>query len=76
LAPATTEPQGNDFDREAQQALQGADAKKALKTQLEGKVYSGRASTQEINLLKAICKDLHDRACIDACRQMLQKQQN
>ena len=49
----------------------------ALKQQLEQKVYSGRASDTEINLLISTCKDLGDKLCVGQARQIkLQKQQN
>ena len=38
----------------------------ALKQQLEQKVYSGRASDTEINLLISTCKDLGDKLCVGA----------
>lgn len=75
-APATTAStarptaSGTDIDREGQLALTQRDlAKKAL----EGKVYSGRASTDEIRLLKSLCKEVGDRNCVDMCRKMLDK---
>jgi pSer/pThr/pTyr-binding forkhead associated (FHA) protein len=63
---------GSDLDREGQLALTQKDlAKKAL----EGKVYSGRASTDEVRLLKALCKEVGDRNCVEMCRKMLDKPQ-
>ncbi|MGD0525649.1 MAG: FHA domain-containing protein [Polyangiaceae bacterium] len=65
-------------DKERLLALQGTqDSKMALKSQLEQKVYSGRASDTEINLLISTCKDLGDKLCVGQARQIkLQKQQN
>ena len=65
-------------DKERLLALQGTqDSKMALKQQLEQKVYSGRASDTEINLLISTCKDLGDKLCVGQARQIkLQKQQN
>ncbi len=67
-ATATTPP--NDVDREGQLALT---QRNIAKKQLEGKVYSGRASSDEVRLLKALCKELGDHACVEQCRQMLNK---
>jgi pSer/pThr/pTyr-binding forkhead associated (FHA) protein len=63
-------------DKERQLALQGTqDSKIALKQQLEQKVYSGRGSDTEINLLISTCKDLGDKLCVVQARQIkLQKQ--
>jgi pSer/pThr/pTyr-binding forkhead associated (FHA) protein len=84
--PATTSPAaptsphtgGNSEDKERLLALQNtSDAKNALKSQLEQKVYSGRASDMEVNLLISTCKDLGDKACVAAARQVkAQRQQN
>ncbi|HEY5241312.1 MAG TPA: hypothetical protein VIJ22_07600, partial [Polyangiaceae bacterium] len=87
LPPATTPPPtataprptgGSVDDKERILALQGTqDAKMQLKQQLEQKVYSGRASDTEINLLISTCKDLGDKLCVGQARQIkLQKQQN
>jgi pSer/pThr/pTyr-binding forkhead associated (FHA) protein len=87
LPPATTPPPtataprptgGSVDDKERLLALQGTqDAKMQLKQQLEQKVYSGRASDTEINLLISTCKDLGDKLCVGQARQIkLQKQQN
>ena len=57
-------------------ALQGGtDAKTALKSQLEQKVYSGRASDTEINLLISTCKELGDKLCVANARQQKQLRQ-
>jgi pSer/pThr/pTyr-binding forkhead associated (FHA) protein len=70
-APTTTTP-ATDVDREGQLALT---QRNIAKKQLEGKVYSGRASENEVRLLKALCKELGDHACVEQCRQMLNKPQ-
>jgi pSer/pThr/pTyr-binding forkhead associated (FHA) protein len=64
-------------DRERQLALQGTqDSKILLKQRLEQKVYGGRASDTEINLLISTCKDLGDKLCVVQARQIkLQKSQ-
>jgi len=40
---------------------------------LEGKVFAHRGTTQEIKMLKAICKDQHDQACVAQCNAELGK---
>jgi pSer/pThr/pTyr-binding forkhead associated (FHA) protein len=64
-------------DKERSLALQATtDSKTVLKQQLEQKVYSGRASDTEINLLISICKELGDKLCVGQARQIKnQKQQ-
>ncbi len=64
-------------DRERALALQGTqDSKVLLKRQLEQRVNNGKASDSEIRLLIGTCKDLGDRACVQAAREALaQKQQ-
>lgn len=59
-------------------ALQGDQSSKmVLKQQLEQKVYTGRASDTEINLLISTCKDLGDKLCVGQARQIkAQKQQS
>ncbi|HEY8091471.1 MAG TPA: FHA domain-containing protein, partial [Polyangiaceae bacterium] len=58
-------------DKERMLALSGDQASKmALKQQLEQRVYSGRASDTEINLLISTCKDLGDKLCVGQARQI------
>lgn len=47
----------------------------ALRRGIEGKVWSGRASEQEIKLLIAICKHQRDMACRDRAVAMLKQKQ-
>ena len=78
-ATAATKPVatgGTSEDRERLLALQGGnDAKTALKAQLEQKVYSGRASDNEIRLLISTCKELGDKLCVAQARQQQQARQ-
>jgi ABC transport system ATP-binding/permease protein len=78
-ATATPRPTGtgtSSEDRERLLALQGGnDAKSALKNQLEQKVYSGRATDTEINLLISTCKELNDKVCVANARQQKQLRQ-
>ncbi len=71
--PAPARPPGGSMDdRERQLALQGTpDAKMLLKQQLELRVFSGKASETEMKLLISTCKDLGDKACVQAARATL-----
>jgi len=76
VTPKPTATAGSSEDRERLLALQGGnDAKTALKSQLEQKVYSGRASDTEINLLISTCKELGDKLCVANARQQKQLRQ-
>jgi pSer/pThr/pTyr-binding forkhead associated (FHA) protein len=72
VAAAPTKTGGTADDRERQAALQATtpDAKAAFKSQLEQKVYSGRASDTEIRMLIATCKELGDKMCVAQARQI------
>ena len=45
----------------------------AIRKGLEGKVWAGKASVEEIRMLKAICSHQGDRACRDRANQMLKQ---
>lgn len=45
----------------------------ALRAKLEPKVWSGKASADEIRMLKALCKEQEDRACRDRAAAMLKQ---
>ena len=45
----------------------------AIRRGLEGKVWSGKASLDEIRMLKAICSHMGDRACRDRAAAMLKQ---
>jgi hypothetical protein len=63
-------------DRERALALQGTqDSKALLKKQLEQRMNNGKASDTEIRLLIGTCKDLGDRACVQAARAALAQKQ-
>lgn len=63
-------------DRERALALQGTpDSKVLLKHQLEQRISNGKASDSEIRLLIGTCKDLGDRACVQAARAALVQRQ-
>ena len=48
-----------------------ADAETKARKQLEGRVWSGKATNDEIKMLRAICKHQNDRACADRAGQLL-----
>jgi hypothetical protein len=76
-APAAAKPSAASVDdRERALALQGTpDSKVLLKHQLEQRVNNGKASDSEIRLLIGTCKDLGDRACVQAARAALAQKQ-
>jgi pSer/pThr/pTyr-binding forkhead associated (FHA) protein len=55
-------------------ALQGRDGEAKARAALEPRVFSGRASPDEIRMLKAICKHQGDRACSDRAAALLANQ--
>jgi pSer/pThr/pTyr-binding forkhead associated (FHA) protein len=77
VATAPAKPPSGTDDRERQAALQATtqDAKNNMKTALEQKVYSGRASDTEIALLIATCKELGDKMCVAQARQIKAQRQ-
>jgi len=75
--PVVASPKPGGDDKERQAALQATtqDAKAALKTQLEQKVYSGRGTDTDIRLLIATCKELGDKMCVQQARQIQSQRQ-
>jgi len=65
--PATDQASGKTTDL----ALQGRDGEAKARAALEPRVFSGRASPDEIRMLKAICKHQGDRACSDRAAALL-----
>jgi ABC transport system ATP-binding/permease protein len=55
-------------------ALQGRDGEAKARATLEPRVFGGRASADEIRMLKAICKHQGDRACSDRAAALLAAQ--
>ncbi len=53
----------------------GLSEEEKMKKRLEPRVWSGKASIDEIRMLKAICGHLGDRACRDRAASMLKKKQ-
>lgn len=69
-APAA-EPGGNDKAREL--AAQGGDGEGKARRLLEPRVWSGRATVDEIRMLKAICRHQKDAACVNRANGLLQE---
>jgi pSer/pThr/pTyr-binding forkhead associated (FHA) protein len=57
--------------RAADLALEGRDGEARARAQLEPKVWNGRASPEEIRMLRAICKHMGDRPCSDRAAALL-----
>jgi hypothetical protein len=54
-------------------ALQGRDGETRARAQLEPKVWSGKATPDEVRLLKAICRHQGDRSCSERAAALLNK---
>jgi ABC transport system ATP-binding/permease protein len=52
-------------------ALEGRDGEARARAQLEPKVWNGRATIEEIRMLRAICKHMGDRPCSDRAAALL-----
>jgi ABC transport system ATP-binding/permease protein len=57
--------------RAADLALEGRDGEARARAQLEPKVWNGRATLEEIRMLRAICKHMGDRPCSDRAAALL-----
>jgi hypothetical protein len=55
--------------------LQGPPNEQQLRKQLEPRVWSGKGSIGDINMLKAICSHLDDQPCRQRAAEMLRKKQ-
>jgi pSer/pThr/pTyr-binding forkhead associated (FHA) protein len=55
-------------------AMQGRDGEAKARAQLEPRVFGGRASPEEIRMLRAICKHMGDRVCVDRTTALLTSQ--
>jgi ABC transport system ATP-binding/permease protein len=67
-AAATASPRTTDL------ALQGSDGEAKARAQLEPRVWAGKATTEEIRMLRAICRHMGDRACADRASTVLANQ--
>ena len=75
-ASTSTAPTGNSDDKERQLALQGTDdSRRLLKSQLEQRVFSGKASDTEVDLLISTCKDMGDKLCVQRARAIKSQRQ-
>jgi pSer/pThr/pTyr-binding forkhead associated (FHA) protein len=70
-SPTASAPAQGDMDKVRQLMLQGPPGYAQARTILEPKVYGNRASADEINALKAICKGQGDKLCYEHCKQLL-----
>jgi pSer/pThr/pTyr-binding forkhead associated (FHA) protein len=69
-APPAPEPAG----KANELALQGPEGEAKARAQLEAKVSSGRATVDDLRLLRAICQHAGDRACRDRASELLRQQ--
>jgi hypothetical protein len=72
-AASTPAPEGSPA-KASDLALQGRDGEARARAQLEPRVWGGHATTEEIKMLRAICKHMGDRACADRASAMLSGQ--
>jgi hypothetical protein len=70
VAPVSSSPEWSS-SKATDLALQGRDGEAKARAQLEPRVWSGRASPEEIRMLRAICKHMGDRACIERASALL-----
>ena len=71
--PATHAAGGSEppSSRASDLALEGRDGEARARAQLEPKVWNGRATPEEIRMLRAICKHMGDRPCSDRAAALL-----
>lgn len=67
--PSAAAETGN--SRAADLALEGRDGEARARAQLEPRVWNGRATPEEIRMLRAICKHMGDRPCSDRAAALL-----
>ncbi len=72
-AASTPAPEGSP-GKASDLALQGREGEARARAQLEPRVWGGHATTEEIKMLRAICKHMGDRACADRASVMLSGQ--
>jgi len=71
-SPAAAGPAGDSpTARAAELALEGREGEARARAQLEPRVWGGRASPEEIRMLRAICKHMGDRTCSDRASAIL-----
>jgi len=69
-APAPAAPE-TPSTKASELALQGPDGEAKARAQLEARVASGRATPDDLKLLRAICKHMGDRGCSDRASALL-----
>jgi pSer/pThr/pTyr-binding forkhead associated (FHA) protein len=78
--PATTTPAaattGATADNAREAILNKEDGEARARRMLEPKVWSGRASEEEIKMLRAICRHQRDSACVQKCSALLKAKQD
>lgn len=62
---------GNVSEKVRALMLEGPDGLKQAKELLTPRVFGGKASRQEIDLLRIVCKDMKDQVCVSRCKEML-----
>jgi pSer/pThr/pTyr-binding forkhead associated (FHA) protein len=73
-APATAAPPPEPPVKASELALQGPEGEAKARAQIEAKVASGRASVEELKMLRAICQHAGDRVCRDRASELLRQQ--
>jgi pSer/pThr/pTyr-binding forkhead associated (FHA) protein len=73
-APPAPAPAPEPTTKANELALQGPEGEAKARAQLEAKVSSGRASVDDLKLLRAICQHSGDRACRDRASELLRQQ--
>lgn len=69
--PTSTKPPGGDDARK--DMLKGSEGEEKARRMLEPRVWSGRATVDEIKMLRAICRHQRDSACVARCTAMLKE---
>jgi pSer/pThr/pTyr-binding forkhead associated (FHA) protein len=69
--PAPPAAPENATSRTNELAMQGPDGEAKARAQIEARVSSGRASADDLRLLRAICKHMGDRGCSDRASSLL-----
>jgi pSer/pThr/pTyr-binding forkhead associated (FHA) protein len=71
--PASTPTSTKGADDARKEALKGSEGEDKARKMLEPRVWSGRATVDEIKMLRAICRHQRDSACAARCTAMLKE---
>ncbi len=71
--PTAATPKSAATDDARKEALKGSEGEEKARRMLEPRVWSGRATVDEIKMLRAICRHQHDSACASRCTAMLKE---